>query len=410
MVFLMEKVKELTESQIITKQIIRLDKVLQKTAILVIQNFIETSDKDHRFCDSFDLKEEWIDELEDAFRNSPFFNREGFDVAAAFDDTMYPLAEINHEDIMRILYPVLFYTLILKNYDNQESANKRAKRGSKTWKKVSDILTVPMVGEQDDGNDKTDADKREKLEELIKQAEQHELKLRAQLIKEEIRYIRFNLRELQDLLFHAENAMYLLNSKKVSWIEAMAKRGLLVRTVLESQQDHSKPIDSVLRLYVLNAIDEVVFRSEQMSNRGRSSVFPKTYFLSSFRMNIPIPIEYLNDSDYLKKRKFDIPEGALEEKLDISNDFSYLYAQLSKTTFKQADIEYMLDYFFDPEQLKWYTDCTQSVSQYISTVTRAIQKFVDSVNADEPAYENINERYLDSEHLFTPLRMRMFDN
>ena len=405
--FLVEKVKKLTESQIITKQIIRLDKMLQKAAILAVHEFAETSDEDYRFSDSFDLKEEWLDELEDAFRNSPFFNREGFDVAAAFDDTMYPLLEINGEAIMRILYPVLFYTLILKNYDNQEAANKRAKRGSKTWKKVSDILSVPTTGKQ---NDKTDADKREQLESLIKQAEQHELELREQLKREEIRYLRFNMQELQDLLFHAENALYLLNSKKVSWLEEMAKRGLLVREVLESQQDHSKPIDSVLRLYVLNAIDEVVFRSEQMSNRERSAELPETYLLSSFRMNAPIPIEYLRDPDYLEKCKFDIPEGALEEKLAISNDFSNLYAELSKTTFKHADIECMLDYFFDTEELKWYADCTKSVFQYISTVTSAIQKFVDSVNAGEPAYENINERYLDTGHLFTPMHMHMFDD
>ena len=60
--------------------------------------------------------------------------------------TMYPLLEINGEAMMRILYPVLFYTLILKNYDNQEAANKRAQRGSKTWKKVSDMLSVPTAG------------------------------------------------------------------------------------------------------------------------------------------------------------------------------------------------------------------------------------------------------------------------
>lgn len=296
---LVEKVEKLTESQIITKQIIRLDKVLQKAAILVVQNFVETSDKDHCFSDYFDLKEEWLDELNDAFRNSPFFNREGFDVAAAFDDTMYPLLENNGEAITRILYPVLFYTLILKNYDNQEAANKRVKRGSKTWQKVSDILTVPMAGKQDNKNDKADADKREKLKVLIKQAEQHELELREQLEIEEIRYIRHNLQELQDLLFHAENTLYLLNSKKVFWMEAMARRGLLVRAVLKSQLDNSKPIDSVLRLYVLDAIDKVVFRSEQMSKHERSSELPETYLLSSFRMNDAIPVEYLKDSNLL---------------------------------------------------------------------------------------------------------------
>ena len=409
-VFMMEKVKKLTESQKITKQIIQRDKELQKAANLIVRKFNEKSDEDCRFRDSFDLKEEWIDELEGAFRASAFFNREGFDIAAAFDDTMYRLIEINDETIMRILYPVLFYTLILKNYDNQEAANKRAKRGSKSWGKVNDVFNVPLASKQDNKKDKADASKRKELEALIEQAEQHEHELRERLIKEESRSLRFNMQELQDLLWHAENALYLLNSQKVSWLEVMAKRGLFAGAILESQKAHSKPIDTVLRLYVLNEIDEVVFRSEQMSNSERSPALPRNYLLSSFRMNDAVPLEYQLVPDYMEKRMFDIPEGALEEPFVIGDDFDLLYAQLSKTKFTHEDIDNILDYFFDAEQLKWYADCLESTEKYISEVINAIRKFVDSVKADKPIYENINERYLDLGNLYAPMKMKIFDN
>ena len=130
------------------QQILKIDKALQRCAELLMENFIETSDVENPYGDVFELDEDWRDQLEAVFKESGYCRGTEFPVGKVFEDAIFRLAEFNDATLLRILYPVLFYTLVLKNFYNQNTVNRRAQRGSKTWGNTKKLLEVPSEKEE----------------------------------------------------------------------------------------------------------------------------------------------------------------------------------------------------------------------------------------------------------------------
>lgn len=142
------KVREACLSNEKAEQIVLIDNVCQKCAKLLLGKFSEEGNVEDFERDSFELKVEYLDELTEAFNVSSFCDVQGFDVGEAFDDTLFPLCAYNDATVMRILYPVLFYSLLVKNFQNKETISRRARRKSKSWGKTKNLLEVPSVDEQ----------------------------------------------------------------------------------------------------------------------------------------------------------------------------------------------------------------------------------------------------------------------
>lgn len=395
---LMEKVKKVKLSIDKAEEIVRLDKVLQQSADLIIHTFIEKGIVDDPFMDSFDLKEVWIDQLEEQFKKSKFYHGEQLDVANAFDNTMYSLIELNDKNIIRIMYPILFYTLILKNFSNADTIKRREKRGSKSWGNTSNLLDIPDGPEKDDGHRKKVAELRENIERLTVNVKKKEAEISEILGKEDREDLYFQLRDIESLLMHAEAALYLLDSRKIAWLETMAQRALFVKDILESQKDNSPPIDTVLRLYVLNAMYGIMFTSECLSNGFRNNDLPGKYLLTSFREHNGILIDWAIKSGY-KPKKVAEKEISLDDSVEISDDFLWLYGQLRKLTFMPEDVKDLLEYFFQENRLQWYLDCDEKIRKYAEAVLRGLRDF-----------ENINEKYFNLFLLSAPLQTKLFDD
>ena len=250
---LMEKVTEVELSVEDAEQIVRIDKVLQKTAKLFFQHFIEKGECTDLFLERFEVKLEWIDDLEEQFRKSGFYSDDSIDVANAFDDAMYPLVPLNDEYILQVLYPVLFYTLVLKNYSNRDTVNRRARRGSKSWGIKKNMLKVPPAGGDCNNKEAIDSARR-KIEALGMDVIQKRNELEQRLINEDEEYLRLSLRELDNLLMHADNVMYILDDQRISWLKTMAQRAMFAKGILESQMKDYRPIDTLLRLYLVIAV------------------------------------------------------------------------------------------------------------------------------------------------------------
>lgn len=89
------------------EHIVVIDKALQRCAELLINNFISESSEEFLIRESFELEEDWRDQLNDVFKASKYCSVEGFDVGEAFEDTIFKVSEFNECTAMHILFPVL---------------------------------------------------------------------------------------------------------------------------------------------------------------------------------------------------------------------------------------------------------------------------------------------------------------
>lgn len=399
----MEKIEKIKVFIVNAEENVRLDKILQLSAGVIMHSFVEKGDIEAPFLDSFDLKEQWIDQLETAFNESAYCGGKIFNVANAFDVTMYPLVELNDKNMMRIMYPVLFYTLILKNFNNKETVNKREKRGSKSWGNTSDLLDVPMEFSKEKGHHNVMAQLKKEIEDNLAAVKQKGSEIYAELKEMERDALTIQWEELADLQMHAEAALNLLDSRKIAWMETMAKRALLIRNILESQKGNCPPIDTVLRLYILNAIDGVVSASECMSNSVRNNDIPGEYLLTNYLESFSdLLVRQIKEDRKGVTRNSEETQGtevSLDEPVEISDDFPLLYEQLSKLRFTQDDVEDMLDYFFQDNRLRWYLACDKHIRKYAEAVIRGLKDF-----------ENINEKHFNLECLWAPMRINLVDS
>lgn len=393
----MEKVTEVELSVEDAEQIVRIDKVLQKTAKLFLQNFIEKGACTNLFKERFEVKLAWIDDLEEQFRKAGFYGGESIDVAKSFDDAMYPLVELNDDYILQVLYPVLFYTLVLKNFSNRNTINRRVQRGSRSWGTTNDMLKVPPAWVECK-NKKAVVSARQKIEELRPEVIRKRDELEQRLINEGEEFLCMAVGELDDLLMHTNNVMYILEDQRISWLKTMAQRAMFAKGILESQMKDHRPIDTLLRLYLLNEIDHVVFYSEYLSNDGRHNDLPREYLLTSFWESRGIPIDNIFSPIELEKQVRIKRKVSLVKEEPISDDYKFLYEQLSKLKIKNEDMKEMLDYFFISRNLAWYQKLEDEVIKFADVVIEGLRKF-----------ENIDERHNDWGNFLTLRLMQIFE-
>ena len=398
----MDKVEKIQLCLENPEQITEIDTALQKCAELLIKNFVESSDEENLYWDSFELKKAWADQLEGVFKKSGYYNGEGFSVGKAFGDTIFKIAEFNEGTAVRVLYPVLFYTLVLKNYDKQNTANRRNQRGSKTWGITKNMLSVPVIGEKNSVAQMSTVIKyriaklNKQLKDLIQEKEQEYDRLLTEPVFGTGNYQLYQLHELEDLLSHAKTAVNLLDNRKIGWLEIVAQRGQFAREILVSQMDNSKPIDSVLRMYILEAVDGLLFNTELLSNGYRSPELPRKFLLRSFLENRGVDISQVldrSDNEDSDKRQVKTADDVVK----IEGDFFGIYAQLSKLRFSQENVHDMLDYFFNEDDLAWFRKCDEHITKYADVVIRGLQES-----------REIDNRYLDLELLNIPMQTNLF--
>lgn len=390
----MSKVREAYLSMENAEQIVLIDNICQKCANLLLEKFSEEGNIEDFERDSFELKVEYLDELTEAFNVSSFCDVQGFDVGEAFDDTLFPLCAYNDATVMRILYPVLFYSLLVKNFQNKETISRRARRKSKSWGKTKNLLEVPSVDEQWEREKEDIPDKTRNA--------------RIELFKQITEYGRENstssnktigmFDEMTQLLFHGEVAAYLIGDSEFKMLEIVSRRGLLAKNILASQVSHTSPVDTILRLYLLQAIDGVVSNAALLSNGYEIADLPRSFLLTAFNEDQGIdPAEIMckRDSDCREKQKKKV---LLDSEIEITEDFDYLYAQLLALSFTMEDVKEMLDYFFDADGLSWYLKSGEYIQQYIEAIMEGFNQ-----------KRNIDERHFDLKKLFAPHRMNLFE-
>ena len=372
---------------------VKLDKALQKCAELIIENFIECSDEENPYRDSFELEEDWRDQLEVVFKESGYSGSEAFSVGDAFEDVVFRIAEFNDGAAVRILYPVLFYTLVIKNFNKQNTENRRAHRGSKTWGNTKNLLEVPDAREKNSTEllraetRKRISEQREQLENLIQEKELEFSRLSKEPVSGDGNHQLLQQAEAEDLLDHAKRAVSLLDISKICWMKVVAQRGLFARDILLSQEDHSKPEDSILRMYLLEAVDGLLYHAERLSNGYRFSDIPREYlYMSWFKNEV--------DGEYPKFKSL-VDLHIWEE---AKGDFELLYTKLPEAEMDDEFVIDMIDYYFSKSRLDWFLHCEEHIVKYADVVIHALHQS-----------QGIDIRYLDLDRLSTPERTKLFE-
>lgn len=391
--FFVDKVDKIWLTMENPEQIIKIDKALQKCTELLIENFVESSDEENPYRDPFELEEDWQDQLEAVFMESEYSGTEVFSVGDAFEDVIFRIAEFNDLAVVRIFYPVLFYTLVLKNFDKQNTANRRVQRGSKTWGNTRNLLEVPDACEKNSTEllnaeiRKRISKQREQLLNLIQEKEVEFSRLSKEPVSGDGSHQLIQLEEAEDLRAHAKRALSLLDIRKICWMKVVAQRGSFARDILLSQKAHSKPVDTILRMYLLEAVDGLLYNAERLSNGHRHPDLPREYLVTSWIEN-----EGGNAKSPGKK------ETSLHAGEEIKGDFEWIYSQLSNSEIREDHVIDMIDYYFSESRLDWFLHCEEHIVKYAGAVIHALQHS-----------QGIDIRYLDLDQLNTPERTKLFD-
>ena len=161
---------------------------------------------------------------------------------------------------------------------------------------------------------------------------------------------------------------------------------------------YCSPVDTILRLYLLEYIDEIVSSASQLSNGYKTPGLPPLYLLTGFcedrEENSKAVQERKGAAEWYHSKQ----EVSLDAGGDLSDDFDYLYSQLSLLTFTDEDAADMLDYVFRSSKLNWYLHIDDHIHKYAEAIS-------DGMNRKE----NIDERHFDLENLFAPYRMDLFE-
>lgn len=170
-------------------------------------------------------------------------------------------------------------------------------------------------------------------------------------------------------------------------MKVVAQRGSFARDILLSQKAHSKPVDMILRMYLLETVDGLLYNAERLSNGHRHPDLPREYLVTSWMEN------ERSDEDSTGKNLVDLHIGE-----EIKGDFEWIYPKLSESKIDDDHVIDMIDYYFCESRLDWFLHCEEHIVKYADAVIHAMQHS-----------QGIDIRYLDLDQLNTPERTKLFE-
>lgn len=113
-----------------SEQIDMFDLILKKCVDCILNEYSEKEDGSQ---EGLTLPEVVVDKLEEVFKSSSLHYKDSVDIAEQFDIVFTRLNWDNSSELLSVLYPILFYSLILKNEVNRSAVDKRLQRKSTKW-------------------------------------------------------------------------------------------------------------------------------------------------------------------------------------------------------------------------------------------------------------------------------------
>lgn len=262
-------------------------------------------------------------------------------------------------DALDVLYPVLFYSVVMNNAINPNSALRRSKRNEdKPETKKADrrlgrtnrLLQHVPFGIKLPQN-KLDAidESREKLIVVSCALTEHIENWQEDLVAKSIDFI------------HG-----LLNKELIAKIEGNGKTGIFIRNLLLLDSS-SKPLETILRLYAINRITHIISRVGNI-NTGHLGDVPTNNLLT----------------EYWTKNKKSQSSSAQEKlicfQFDPSATFSEQYKNLTKNvSFSSESVESIINYFLDETNLKMYAHYCEDVCNYCKSAIATFNELLDIV-------------------------------
>lgn len=357
----MIKVRKLSVMQLTPEQIEDVENYIQKLVTSIKEQFVEKNNDWLSYNYAFNLNESVIDELVKLFHKSKLFYKHSVDIAEQYDEISNALSLHNDPEIFRVVYPVLFFTLIMKNEINEQTIDSRIERGTKSWGKKQDVFDVPPW-------------EKESIPEPISF-----INMQTNLAQQISRLKKIKHRSLsqQKILELAEQAEILLDYNEIMYTETSAKVGAFVGSILKyiyqvekaNKNNSTANIDTVLRFYLINDYNGIVSDSGILSN-GMISPIPEKNILT----------EYCEEDGWMvfptENESFQIGKVSRSNQCPLvlteSDSPKELYSCLSQLPFvTDDDIEGLFDYFFSEKSLQWYSEYYEHIKDHIFKIVHA---------------------------------------
>lgn len=392
----MENINKMSLLHLKPEQIQEIEKHIQKLITLIKEQFVEKSDDWEQYNFVFNLDTKVIDNLVKLFHESKLFYKHSVDIAEQYDSISNELSLYNDPEIFRVVYPVLFFTLIVKNELNKETIDSRLERGTTSWGNKCDVFQVPSWGPTPVKEPKSFINMKEAL---IQQ-------------KTRLKEIKHRSLPQQKILKLAESAEVLLDYENIIETEISANFGLFVGSILKyvyrveknSKTNSTANIDTVIRLFLINEYNGIISDAGILSN-GVISLIPEKNLLTEYYTENKVSLQTIIGEDESKtvpekkdKIRFEHPshKNRCTIKLTDSDCPTDLYSGLVQLpTFTDDDIEDMLEHFFSEKLLQWYTEYYKNIKKHVLKIIQAkddVGLIVDDYEL-EILYALINAEY-----------------
>lgn len=353
------------------KQLVLLENRIADCVRVVRESFREDGKESPEYV--FELSKGTVERLVKVFKKSDlsYMDSEVNTVEQAYHK-INELTLLNSDEVMSVMYPALFFALMLKHETNYRTIVSRKKRKTGKWGKNRNIFDIPSI-----------LDKPVKANSKFEEMKKALIKQKAELCRSTDRS-----QEQKELILRTiEEAEKLLDYQHVKSIEAISKVGLFIRDIFWQIVERHDPLKILLQLYMINTVDGFVRMSCELST-GTSwveygdkllSIYCdckkpiRNTFLSTDELET---LEMLNDlaclglSDcFLEPAEYKLLDGAILFAGDDLSDFSVLYHSIELAIeITDEEIKDILNCFFNKSRLKWYKNYDDHVVDYVEKV------------------------------------------
>lgn len=270
-----------------------------------------------------------------------------------------------------IMLPIFFFTSVLKNELKPNTNAQRARRGTTIWGKTHDpLLGIEKLYDQKIKDYETTFQKKcNELESSYKKYNKIKNMTSA--------YVSSELDE------HVRNAQALFGKySDINKIQNYANLGLFALKVLDTEHSRERPMITLVRMYILDQLCNLVAHCEKISNDFPIDVSCTGGLIARYYYNDEPHIDRQlsrHGLGYLRKiKKVERVDSSKtvsifsdnENHTSLDNYHAVYFREeiLYHTTLTNKEVLKIKDYYFNEQKLKWYSDYCRKATTYLADI------------------------------------------
>lgn len=272
-----------------------------------------------------------------------------------------------------LLLPVVFFSLIIlneHNFETQKWRNKQLKKGKEVSWQINDpyILEVNHLQRYAENTSVKEV-KKDKFSKSLHQKQTDETNV-----------------SISNIINSLSSAIkYVEKKDEIALFTGYANMSIFLYQILNAMHDPNKPMDTILRLFVMNTIDPDLLISARIISSGMDDINVITskevdllhYFagnddnenMVAFRTSEEFPVSYMGELDL----------GVHKKKDRTIQDYLSLYKELTTNTkFNVSDPMALVRFYINLDAMELYVNGYQSILAFIE-VAKELQESLSNL-------------------------------